>query len=148
MKTLIDSSVIVASAISIHPLHPPCLHLMQRAREERGGFAVSQHGLGEVYSVLTRLPEPMRILPALASQLVHELVEILEVVPLVPTDYLEAVSRLSAAGMAGRILFDMLHVIAAENAGCARILTDNERDFGRLPARKQLTITGPESLQI
>ncbi|MDA3950606.1 MAG: hypothetical protein PF508_15485 [Spirochaeta sp.] len=54
------------------------------------------------------------------------------VVSLGTEEYLEAIERVSGEGLVSGIVYDALHLIAAERAGCERIYTLNVDHFQRL----------------
>lgn len=56
MKTLFDTSVIVAGVVESHPMHARCLTWLQRAKSRAIECIVVSHSLAETYAVLTTLP--------------------------------------------------------------------------------------------
>ena len=56
MKTLFDTSVLVAAVVEPHPMHVRALPWLQRAKAGEIDFFVASHTLAELYAVLTTLP--------------------------------------------------------------------------------------------
>jgi predicted nucleic acid-binding protein len=126
----IDTSVLVAGTIELHPFH-------QRARTwlnavSRGEVAATlcAHGLAEFYSVLTKIPQPLA--PADARLATLNLATHFRVVPLTLDAYLAAIDRCVTRSLSSGTIFDALHIVAAEQAGADVILTFNPADFWRL----------------
>jgi len=143
MKTLFDTSVVVAAFIAEHEFHAPAEKWLRRARANEFAWCVSSHCLAEIYSTLTRLPLPQRVSTKIAHLLIHDnLIDSAEVISLTETDYFGVVERLALLGISGAIIYDALHVAAAEKAGAGRIVTFNARHFEML-APKKLKIVVP-----
>lgn len=131
MKTLLDTSAVLPGLLKNHGKHAASLDWLSKASKSKGKFGISQHTVAELYSVLTGLPLPLRVEPSTAVSLINDLA--LEVVPLTPSDYRDATARLSASGLSGGVIYDMVHLVAAESFGAEQIVTANPRDFERLP---------------
>ena len=113
----LDTSVVVAALLGWHEAH-------EHARHAAAGGSVPAHALLESYSVLTRLPPPHRLAPAVASELLAgwfgpELV-------LLPTSATSAaiVSRLATAGIAGGAAYDGLVALTAAEHGAELVTRD------------------------
>ena len=63
MRTLFDTSVLVAACIEGHPKHERALPWLSKAKAQEFEFVVSSHTLAELYAVLTTLPVKPRISP-------------------------------------------------------------------------------------
>lgn len=61
-RTALDTSVLVAAIQSWHTEHERALHAVSRALAEASAV-VPYHALIEAYSVLTRMPKPLRLSP-------------------------------------------------------------------------------------
>jgi predicted nucleic acid-binding protein len=113
--------------------------------ELRSGRPVccSSHTLAECYATLTALPLPQRISGQEAARLIEvNFSRRLRVVELKKSDYEKAI-RLCAdrARISGQI-YDALHLVAAEKAGCELLLTYNLKHFQALnPGR--IVISAP-----
>jgi len=133
MKTLFDTSVLVAAIVEPHPMHTRALPWLQRAKAGEIDFLVAGHTLAELYAVLTTLPLKPRVSPLTAWRLVHDNVETsAKIVSLSPSDYKDTVKHISELGLTGGIIYDALIVKAAQKSGVERLLTFNADDFIRL----------------
>jgi len=133
MKTLFDTSVLVAAIVEPHPMHTRALPWLQRAKAGEIDFLVAGHTLAELYAVLTTLPLKPRVSPLTAWRLVHDNVETsAKIVSLSPSDYKDTVKHISELGLTGGIIYDALIVKAAQKSGVERLITFNADDFIRL----------------
>jgi predicted nucleic acid-binding protein len=133
MKTLFDTSVLVAAIVEPHPMHTRALPWLQRAKAGKIDFLVASYTLAELYAVLTTLPLKPRISPLTAWRLVHDNVETsAKIISLSPSDYKDTIKHMSELGLTGGIIYDALIVKAAQKSGVERLLTFNADDFIRL----------------
>jgi predicted nucleic acid-binding protein len=103
---------------------------------------VAGHALAELYAVLTTLPVSPRITPEQAQKLIRSNVTSrMEVVTLDADDYQAAILRLTELGFTGGVVYDALHLQAAEKAGAKTLVTFNRRDFDRLAAGTSVELT-------
>ncbi len=106
--------------------------------------SVSTHTLAELYAVLTSLPMRPRISPAMARQLIAEVVATTETqVELSVADYTEVVARMGSLGLAGGSIYDALIARAAEKSEVDRLMTFNDRDFRRVWPEGREIVTRP-----
>lgn len=115
----LDTSVVIAALLSWHEAH-------DASRRAAAGGAIPAHALLESYSVLTRLPPPHRVAPAVASRLLAGWFP--SKVVLVPTAASSGavVGRLAAAGVVGGAAYDgLVALTAAEHR--AELLTRDRR---------------------
>ncbi|TVR67288.1 MAG: type II toxin-antitoxin system VapC family toxin [Spirochaetaceae bacterium] len=135
MKTFFDTSVLVPAMVDQLSTHERSFSTFREyTRDGHEGFC-STHVLAECYSVLTALPLRRRISPLDAQQLIRENVSgRLTVIPLGPEEYFQAIERVSGNGLVSGIVYDSLHLIAAERAACERIYTFNVDHFRRIGA--------------
>ena len=75
MKTLFDTSVLVAALVQGHPKHDRALPWLSKAKAKKFEYIVSSHTLAELYAVLSTLPVKPRISPNVAWRLIHENIE-------------------------------------------------------------------------
>lgn len=75
MKTLFDTSVLVAAIVEPHAMHTRALPWLQRAEAGEIDFLVASHTSAELYAVLTAFLLKPRISPRTAWHLVHDNVE-------------------------------------------------------------------------
>jgi predicted nucleic acid-binding protein len=144
VKILFDTSVLVAALLTNHSNHSlafPSLKSVQR-RENQG--YISAHSLAELYSVLTRLPEPLRVSPDEAQALIVDLSGYLEVVSLQAEDYQAAIAQMVALKLPGGGIFDALIAQAALKVKVNHLLTFNAKDFIRLSEEIALLVQIPE----
>ena len=94
---------------------------------------LAAHALVETYSVLTRLPAPLRLSSAAAERLIRQgYVQNGEVVALGADGYLRLLAELPASGIAGGRTYDAVIAATARAAGAESLLTFNARDFAGL----------------
>ena len=106
---------------------------MRRAIAKEPKPSVASHGLAELYAVLTTLPVSPRITAEQAQKLIRRNVTSrMDIVALDGADYEAVIEQVTNLGLTGGIVYDALHLRAAEKAGVDRLLTFNRRDFDRL----------------
>lgn len=94
---------------------------------------LAAHSLVECYSVLTRLPPPLRLPPGVAGQLIQvSFVARGAVISLSADQYVELLAKLAASGIAGGRTYDAVIAATARAADADVILTFNARDFAGL----------------
>jgi predicted nucleic acid-binding protein len=135
MRVLFDTSALVTAVVSTLPHHRQALTRYQTVRgsgSREQGFCTT-HALAEAYATLTAMPLVPRISPADAARLIREnFSRDLTVLPLSAGDYATAVERVAALGLASGVIYDALHLVAAERHTCKRMYTYNLADFSRL----------------
>ena len=141
VRALFDTSVVVASLLTAHPEHGRSYRSLLEAKTGAVQGAISAHGLVECFSTLTRLPPGMRLAPELVLAALRGLS--LDSVPLSLADYWEVLERSSQLGLAGGIVYDLLHLKAAELRAADRIVTLNARHFRRLAEGSAVDIVEP-----
>ena len=130
MKVFFDTSVLVPALVDQLANHAAALELFVKYTSGRNQGHTSTHALAECYSVLTGLPLPRRVSTVEAKRLIDESIRArLHVVNLDDVDYAAAIERVTRDGLAGRIIYDALHAVAAEKAGCTRLYTYNVDHF-------------------
>ncbi len=133
MKTLFDTSVLVAAIVEPHPMHCRALPWLQRAKMGEFAFFLASHTLAELYAVLTTLPLKPKISPSVAWRLVHDNVEtVAKIISLSPSDYSATVKYMSELGLSGGIIYDAIIVKVAKKSKVERLLTFNSDDFMRV----------------
>jgi predicted nucleic acid-binding protein len=116
VRTLFDTSVLVAAFEVSHPRHTVCLPWLQQAQTEQIHGLIATHTLAELYSVLTRLPVRPRISPELAQRLITENLERFEVIPLTTEDYQMVLAQMVNLNLTGGGIYDALIAQAAVKA--------------------------------
>jgi predicted nucleic acid-binding protein len=117
----IDSSVAVAAFASWHEAHDSARRVLS------GDYALVAHAGIETYSVLTRLPAPHRVAPAVAAEFLRRQFAR----PWLTLDagpQAELPARLAAVGVAGGAVYDALVGLTAAAAG-ATLASCDERAF-------------------
>ena len=133
MKAYLDTNVLIAASIQDHPHHVPAFDLLKGIPQGSLQGCISAHGLAEYYSVITRAPFTPRVHPADAGRLIDEnILPFVELITLEPDDYKAVLRSCAAAGLVGGVIYDALHLRAAEKANCDRIYTFNVKDFRAL----------------
>ncbi len=132
MKVAFDTSVLVAGLLSAHRDHGRAAVWLEAVSTEKLSGVVSVHALGEVWSVLTKLPISPPISPKMARDTILAILRQFEAVPITVAIYENALERCSSKGLRSGAIFDALHLVTAEAIGATAIVTFNERDFARL----------------
>lgn len=133
MKTLFDTSVIIAALVESHPVHARAFPWLKQAKENQLELVVASHTLAELYAVLTTLPLKPRISSSVAWRLIKENVESTgKVISLTPAEYSATIKRLSEIGLIGGTIYDALIARVAQKAKVGRLLTLNIDHFKRV----------------
>ncbi|MEO7328042.1 MAG: type II toxin-antitoxin system VapC family toxin [Minicystis sp.] len=143
MKIVFDTSVLVAAVLATHRDHARAVVWLTAVSEGRVDGVVSVHGLGELWSVLTKLPVVPPISPTTARQVIEDVLAQFEAVPVTVQICAEALDRCTSKGLRSGAIFDALHLATAESIGATALLTFNERDFLRLAATESPPIVVP-----
>jgi len=132
VKVAFDTSVLVAALVEPHPLHGRAICWLEAANTGKFAGECTWHALAETWSVLTRLPITPPVAPPLAEVAIERLTQTIEAVELRATTYRAAVRRCAERGLRSGVLFDALHLLAAEERGADLLVTFNAADFHRL----------------
>jgi predicted nucleic acid-binding protein len=132
MKVLYDTSVLIAALLSGHSNHSVAFPSLRKAREGEIQGYLSTHSLAELYSVMTRLPEPLRVSPSDVQAVTSDLLKYVEAVPLLAEDYQAAIAQMVVLKLPGGGIFDALIAQAALRAKVDYLITLNPKDFTRL----------------
>ena len=112
-----DTSLIVPSLLSWHTLHAQAAAALKDVRR------IPSHAIVEAYSVLTRLPPPGPLPPALAlAALLRAFPE--EPLSLSTAGYLATVRRLAQANLGGGRVYDAIIGTTAPEAGIQLLTAD------------------------
>lgn len=82
--------------------------------------------------MLTRMPAPARLSPEQAMRVVRRLQGVFQLLQLEPSAYDEALERCTNRGLVSGVVFDALHLVAAEHARADAMVTFNGADFMRI----------------
>jgi len=144
MKTLFDTSVLIAALIESHPMHERAFPWMKKAKAKTFETVVASHTLAELYAVLSTLPIKPRIAPSVAWRLIYENVETIgKVISLTSAEYRAVIKRISELGLAGGIVYDALITKVAQKANVERLLTFNSDRFKRVWSTGENVIITP-----
>ncbi len=135
MRVLFDTSALVTAVVSRLPNHHQALACYQKFRSggrREQGFCTT-HALAEAYATLTAMPLVPRISPTDAALIIRQnFSRDLTVLPLAASDYAAAIERVSSLGLPSGVIYDAIHLVAAERHSCKRLYTYNLTDFTRL----------------
>jgi len=144
MRTLFDTSLIIAALVEPHPMHGRSLPWFKRAKAGELELVVAAHTLAEAYAVLSTLPIKPRISPSAAWRLIHENIErIAKIVSLTPSEYMSAVKSVSDMGLSGGIIYDALIAKVAQKSKTECLVTLNAEHFNRVWPEGQTVICTP-----
>jgi predicted nucleic acid-binding protein len=143
MKVAFDSSVLVAAMVSTHRDHARAVVWLDAVSTGAVQGVVSVHALGELWSVLTKLPVSPPISPKKAREAVDEVLTRFATEPLSVQIYRDALDRCTSKGLRSGAIFDAVHLATAEAAGAEALVTFNERDFVRLSVAESPPIVVP-----
>ena len=121
MKVFLDTSVLIAAFVETDRRHAESRSLLLGLRPETS--ECGSHSLAEFYSVMTRLPIPLRLLPEQAWLLLEEVCERVATVGLTPQEHFEELRRMARRGIRGGQVYDALLLACARKAGSERIYT-------------------------
>jgi predicted nucleic acid-binding protein len=145
VEVFFDTSVLIAASVASHPHHTRAAAALQRVVAGRDRGHISAHSIAECFAVLTRLPIRPRIHPSDAARIINEgLLPHLQVAPLTPTHYAQALQWMVDGSWSGGKIYDALLLACAASTNAERICTFNLIDFQQLaPAGLQGRIAAP-----
>ena len=130
-RVALDTSVIVAALLSVHERHPAALPFVAALRGT-GQLVVPAPALIEAYSVLTRLPTPLRLeRRVVAEALFRTFHDAGETVALDGPAAWELVAGAVASEVVGGAVYDFHIAACARRAGATELATFNRRHFER-----------------
>ena len=132
MRTLVDTSVVVAALVDQLGAHEAAFREFRRCSHGENAGYCSTHAVAEVYATLTALPLKRRISPDEARRLIEDTVlGRLTVIPLGSADYRAVLRQVANQGLGSGAIYDALHAHCAHKEGVDQILTYNLSDFDR-----------------
>ena len=133
MKTLFDTSVIIAALVEAHPMHQRTFNWLKQAKANDFELIVAGHTVAELYAVLSTLPVKPRISPPVAWRLIHENIEAVgKIVSLTAAEYSSTIKKISEMGLIGGITYDALIAKVAEKSKVERLVTLNPGHFKQI----------------
>jgi len=143
VRILLDTPVLVAAMVESYPAHARALPWVQRVQDGVDIGLVAAHSLAELYAIFTTLPVQPRIPPAVAQQLINNILGRFKVVFLSDEDYIAVINHLSDLGIVGGATYDALILHAAVKANADRVVTLDEKDFLRVHSALADKIVSP-----
>ena len=144
MKVFVDTSVLVAGCVRLHPHFNRARPVLESAAAKKHDFVICAHSLAEVYSVLTNLPLTPKIVPAEAMLILEaNIAPNFRRVAVTAKMYDQAIARCVEWGVSGGMVYDALLLECARSVEADRIYTFNTRDFQRLAPDLASRIAAP-----
>lgn len=139
MKTFFDTNVLVAAVIRQHVFHERSFAVLDAVLTRKNHGFISSHSLAEMYSVLTKLPQPYRHTPEQALLSIEEnVIKHFESISLNANDYAACLREAAGSGIQGGTIYDALLLKCAEVARSDRIYTLNLKHFQALANREMI----------
>jgi predicted nucleic acid-binding protein len=106
VKCFLDTSVLIAAFLEGDMHHADCRALLLQMRPETA--ACGAHSLAEFYSVLTRLPVPLRLRAEQAWLLLEDLHQRVTTIALTSAEHFHELKRIAEMGIQGGQVYDAL----------------------------------------
>ena len=135
IRTFFDTSVLLGGTIDTGAATRDAQAAMDAVADGKvPGPTTAWHCCLEYYSVVTRLPEELRLTPALALELLEaEILGRFDIVDLPPDARLEFLRMAAAQRVAGGRLYDAHIAETARRCGAKVVVTENLRHFPSSP---------------
>lgn len=135
MTVLLDTSVLVPALLPALPQHERAAPHLEAAVRGDIRLIVPAHALAECYSSLTSVPVSPEVTPGQARRLIEQNVATVaeEIVGLGANDYMQGLQRMTDLGLRSGAVYDLLHVLCAEDVEADELRTFNGKDFRRMP---------------
>lgn len=128
---LLDTSCLVAAVCGWHRHHDATRRDIERRDAAGESLVLAAHSLAEAFSVLTRLPEPHRLRPEDALELIEANWGDTRLIALNASDYRSTLRRCRDAGIGGGAVYDALIAACAVKAQVATLVTWDLAGFER-----------------
>lgn len=139
MKSLLDTSVLVAAVIQSHVFHQRALAVLQRVQNGQEEGVVSAHTLAEMYAIMTKLPTPLRHSPEQAWLSIEEnVIKYFSVSGLTGADYIALVRDAALTSISGGTIYDAVLMKCAIKEAVDRAYTLNLRHFQSVAPKAML----------
>jgi predicted nucleic acid-binding protein len=134
MKTMFDTSLLVAAMIPTHQHHHQAAPWLRRAHAGEFSWFICAHSLAECYATLTAPTRSLGFAPMLVAQVISENLtgKNATIIELTAVDYEAAVQNVAALGLPSGIIYDAIITTAAQKAGVEQLLTFNVKHFQRV----------------
>lgn len=140
-----DTSVIVAGLIEAHPHYEksnPWLGKIVSGKDKGG---ISSHTLAELYSSLTSIPVVPRLRPDQALHLIEEsILKHFKIYEFKKEDYINVLKNSSLHSIKGGMVYDALHILAAQKMKANIVLTLNLKHFLSIWSEGKKILRSPE----
>ncbi|MHB8520542.1 MAG: PIN domain-containing protein [Limisphaerales bacterium] len=145
MRTLFDTSVLVAAVVLKHDAHARAYVALARVQDDTEEGFVSAHSLAEMYAVLTRLPVPFRHTPAQAWLSIEEnVLKHFRVTALTQGGYSVLIREAALTGIEGGAIYDALLLKCAAKSEVDTVCTLNLKHFQALaPKSPRMRLAAP-----
>jgi predicted nucleic acid-binding protein len=145
LKVGVDTSCLVPLMSSWHPHHEATIQALEELKRQKARLITASQAVIECFSVLTRLPDRIRISPREAYERMREnLSENFRVVGLDPNVCWMALDAISARELGGGLIYDAIIAHCCAQAGATILLTWNVQDYARV-APAGLSVQNPLS---
>ena len=145
MKVGLDTSCLVPLMSSWHEHHKATLSTLEALKKQNNDLIVAAPAVLECFSVLTRLPERIRITPSeAAGRLSENIAQNFQMVGVDPETCWAAMQHLTERDLGGGLIYDAIIAHSCASAGATILLTWDVLDFRRV-APAGLTIQEPLS---
>lgn len=128
---LLDTSCLVAAACAWHRHHDATRREIERRDAAGENLVLAAHSLAEAFSVLTRLPEPHRLRPDDAMELIEANWGETRLIALTASDYRSTLRRCRDVGIGGGAVYDALIAACARKARVETLVTWDLEGFER-----------------
>jgi predicted nucleic acid-binding protein len=130
VRRFVDTTVLLGAFLEENPYHHACLELFRTLTPETD--ACGAHSLAEFYSVLTRMPLPLRLAPEQARILLGQVQRRMQAIALTADEYMHAMKLAVENRVPGGQIYDALLLRCARKFEADRIYTLKLRHFRRL----------------
>ena len=144
LKVYLDTSVLIPALSINHPNHGACFELLvEISKSKKEGF-ISNHGIFELYSILTSLPLKPRTTPLYAEKLLEKnIYPYFKIVSITEKEIPELIKYISNEQFIGGIVYDYIHYFTALKSHTDILYTYNNKDFIQFKNNSKLKIKSP-----
>ncbi len=129
----VDTSCLVPLMSSWHRHHEPTIQCLEDCKRRRCRLVIATHAVLECFSVLTRLPDSLRIPPREAYERMQEnLAANFAIVGVDPDTCWRVLDQTSARELRGGLIYDAIIAHCCAQAGASVLLTWDVQHFLRV----------------
>ena len=125
----LDSNFLIALICDWHVHHVRTLQSYQGWIAQGATPVIPLHTMSECYSVLTRIPAPRRLIPAVGKQSLEENFREAVIGVVRPETLWHIIDSVARLGLGGGQIYDALIAHSAAQAGATVLLTWNTKHF-------------------